>query len=388
VGGACSACACSAAHAWASGAGALPSLQPCPPRTRRAHAPPQFDPRPLAEINAERDAHRTPEDLAARALRDEGQSVYGDQPIELDPYDDADAWTPPFAVAPGQPLPSVAEVRAAQEARAAQRHEQLLSGPHARDEPLPELSSDELLYGRLLGNDLYKGGVKAALARRARQAQGSAGGGAATQAVASLTANAAAGAAAGAAALLDIAAEEAAAAAGGGDSSSSSSGGRAAGGRTRLGGGGGSGGGGDDGIGGVAAADSIIAAEERWPWPTEAEVAAEAAERRAAPRIWVLIGGDGPARQQALRSGANVVAKLQRCCDLQVRRGWRRRVLCAARGLALGQEGGLCAHASCTPSCTRAQPPPPPPRVRHQHAANVRLSGRRLPAAAAGRGPG
>jgi hypothetical protein len=34
--------------------------------------------------------------------------------------------------------------------------------------------------------------------------------------------------------------------------------------------------------------------------------------------VWVLVGGDGPQRQQAFRSGANVAAKLARCCDIQV----------------------------------------------------------------------
>jgi hypothetical protein len=56
----------------------------------------------------------------------------------------------------------------------------------------------------------------------------------------------------------------------------------------------------------------------RWPWPSEAEVAVEAALRRPAPRVWVLVGGDGSQRQRAFRSGANVAAKLARCCDIQV----------------------------------------------------------------------
>jgi hypothetical protein len=47
-------------------------------------------------------------------------------------------------------------------------------------------------------------------------------------------------------------------------------------------------------------------------------VAAEAAVRRPAPRVWVLVGGDGSQRQRAFRSGANVAAKLARCCDIQV----------------------------------------------------------------------
>jgi hypothetical protein len=34
--------------------------------------------------------------------------------------------------------------------------------------------------------------------------------------------------------------------------------------------------------------------------------------------VWVLVGGDGSQRQRAFRSGANVAAKLARCCDIQV----------------------------------------------------------------------
>lgn len=46
----------------------------------------QFDSRSQCEINAERDALRAPEDLAARDMRDEGLPHYGDQPIRYDRY--------------------------------------------------------------------------------------------------------------------------------------------------------------------------------------------------------------------------------------------------------------------------------------------------------------
>ncbi len=52
----------------------------------------QFDPRPLEEVHAERDALRSPEDLAARDMRDEGRFSYGNQPIR---YDRWDAGAPP-----------------------------------------------------------------------------------------------------------------------------------------------------------------------------------------------------------------------------------------------------------------------------------------------------
>jgi hypothetical protein len=278
--------------------------------------------------------------------------VYGDQPIEYDPFDAGADWVPPYAASSGpsrQRVPSSAEVRAAAEARAASRHAALLDGPLANEESgarlLPGVTEEEVLYGRILGYDLYRGGVKETLARRAEAAQDSAGGGAASQAAASLTGNAAAGAAAGEALVLaqaagevsEAAAAAAAAAAGaaGGDSSfalaglSSSSGG-----------------------GGVG---SVVAAQQRWPWPTEAEVAAEAAARRAAPRVWVLLGGDGPGRQAALRSGANMVAKLQRCCDLQVRAGCARSCVRCMR---------------CSQCWASGQPWTSPPTHSHNHPAH------------------
>lgn len=72
----------------------------------------QFDPRTQEEIHAERDAGRSEEDLAARAMRDEGLFTYGNQPIKYDRWDDGDDWIPPAfiveeAVAEGKPYPSV-----------------------------------------------------------------------------------------------------------------------------------------------------------------------------------------------------------------------------------------------------------------------------------------
>lgn len=40
--------------------------------------------------------------------------------------------------------------------------------------------------------------------------------------------------------------------------------------------------------------------------------------RRPLPRVWVLMGGDGPGRQAALATGVNVVTKLKRYSDIQV----------------------------------------------------------------------
>lgn len=208
-------------------------------------------------------------------MRDEALPIYGDQPIHYDRYEaDPNSWEPPFAAAAaaGQPVPSIEALRAEVAARLAARQEELAA---AESDPLPEASEDEVMYTRLLEGSFYAGGVKEAMRNRAEQATETAGGGgAATMAAAALTANVDAAEAAGEAALM---------AAGDGHGSG----------------------------GWRAAAD-------RWPWPTAEEVLDEAAERRAAQRVWVLMGGDGPARQQALRSGANIWAKLQRCCDLQV----------------------------------------------------------------------
>lgn len=237
----------------------------------------QFDERPLAEINAERDAQRTAEDLAARQMRDEALPVYGDQPIHYDRYEaDPDSWQPPFAAAAaaGQPVPSIEQLREEVAARLAARQAEL---EQEDSDLLPAASEDEVMYTRLLEGSFYGDGVKESIRKRAEQAQETAGGGgAATMAAAALSANVDAAAAAG-----EAAAATAAAA-------------------------------GDSGSGGWKGA------ADRWPWPTAEEVLDEAGERRAAQRVWVLMGGDGPARQQALRSGANIVAKLQRCCDLQV----------------------------------------------------------------------
>jgi hypothetical protein len=247
----------------------------------------QFDTRTLQEIHAEHDAHRTDEDLAARQMRDEELPVYGDQPIKYDRYDPMEDWEPPFAAAAaaGQPIPSIEQLRQQVAERMAARAEELGEG---KQDQLPGATEDEVMYGRLLEGSLYEGGVKETLKRRAEMAQETAGGGgAATMAASALSANVEAAEAAGEAAALSDAA--------------------AGGSLAALLGSGGSG-------------DSLRATAERWPWPTAEEVLDEAAERRAAQRVWVLMGGDGPGRQQALRSGANVWAKLQRCCDLQVGR--------------------------------------------------------------------
>lgn len=219
-------------------------------------------------------------------------------------------WEPPFAAAAaaGRPIPSVEQLRQEAAARVTARDQELLAGDQ---DPLPPASGDEVMIGRLLEGSFYEGGVKDTLKRRAQQAAETAGGGgAATLAAAAMTANVEAAEVAGEAALLaaDAGAAAAAAVAGPGDGGSSS--GSSAGMLSLL--GGGSGGGG---------ADSLREAADRWPWPTVEEVLDEASVRRAAQRVWVLMGGDGPGRQQALRSGANIWAKLQRCCDLQVGEG-------------------------------------------------------------------
>jgi hypothetical protein len=218
-------------------------------------------------------------------------------------------WEPPFAAAAaaGRPIPSIEQLRQEAGDRAEANTQELLTGDQ---DPLPPVSGDEVMMGRLLEGSFYEeGGVKDTLRSRAQQASETAGGGgAATLAAAALTANVEAAEVAGEAAALaaDAAAVAAAAAAGDGSSSGSSGSSAAAGVLSLLGRGGGSGG------------DSLREAADRWPWPTVEEVLDEASVRRAAQRVWVLMGGDGPGRQQALRSGANIWAKLQRCCDLQV----------------------------------------------------------------------
>lgn len=251
----------------------------------------QFDTRTAEEIHAERDAQRTAEDLAARQMRDEQLPFYGDQPIKYDRYDPYLDWEPPFAAAAeaGQPIPSIEQLRQEVAERLAARERELLEAELIPEDRMPDVTSDEVMYGRLLEGEFYQEGVKETLRRRAEQAKETAGGGgAATMAAAALTANVEAAEAAGeAAAFAEDAADSSSGAVSGALLDSSSSGG-------------------------------LIAAADRWPWPTVQEVLDEAAERRAAQRVWVLMGGDGPGRQQSLRSGANIVAKLQRCCDLQV----------------------------------------------------------------------
>lgn len=208
-------------------------------------------------------------------------------------------WEPPFAAAAaaGRPIPSVEQLRQEAAARVAARDQELLTGDQ---DPLPPASGDEVMIGRLLEGSFYEGGVKATIKARAQQAsQTAGGGGAATLAAAAMTANVEAAEVAGEAAALAADAAAAAAAAGDGSSSGSSAG------VLSL-------------LGSGGDADSLREAADRWPWPTVEEVLDEASVRRAAQRVWVLMGGDGPGRQQALRSGANIWAKLQRCCDLQV----------------------------------------------------------------------
>lgn len=53
------------------------------------------------------------------------------------------------------------------------------------------------------------------------------------------------------------------------------------------------------------------------PGPAALEAAVATALTRR-PRVWVLMGGEGPERHASLASGANVVAKLRRYPDLQV----------------------------------------------------------------------
>ncbi|WIA08499.1 hypothetical protein OEZ85_007934 [Tetradesmus obliquus] len=225
---------------------------------------PEFDSRTQEEIAAERDAGRPEEDLAARAMRDEDMFHYGNQPIRYDRWDTGDSWVPPAieAAGEGKLFPDVRELQAREDAKRQAKRDALLDRQYSEEDRLPEATEDEVLMGRILGHDRYKGGVTATLQRRERQGGDP-----------SLSSAAAAAAAAGGPGS-DAAA--AAAAAAGGDEF------------------------------------------ERWPWPSEAEVVAEAALRRPAPRVWVLVGGDGPQRQRAFRSGANVAAKLARCCDIQV----------------------------------------------------------------------
>lgn len=252
-------------------------------------------------------------------MRDENIPVYGDQPIKYDRYDPMLDWEPPFVAAAeaGQPVPSIEQLRQEVSERLKAREQELAEG---EQDLLPVASEDEVMYGRLLEGSFYEGGVKETLKRRAEQAQETAGGGgAATMAAAALTANVEAAEMAGeAAALADAAAAGSSTAA----LLASSSG-----------------------------SDSLRATADRWPWPSAEEVLDEAAERRAAQRVWVLMGGDGPGRQQALRSGANIVAKLQRCCDLQVR----------------GPGACGCYHAGVRPACWGS-------RMKLQHLRSLWLS--------------
>eukprot|EP00775_Hariotina_reticulata_P002565 gene2565-2867_t len=226
----------------------------------------EFDARSLEEIHAERDALRTPEDLAARDLRDEGLYTYGDQPISYDRWDSGDDWVPPGivqaeAAAAGLPVPSVAELQQQELDRQAVRQEELQTRQYSPEDKLPDVTDDEVYMGRMLGLDRYKGGVEDTIKRRLAEKGKAAAAAAAAGAVSTALA----------------------------------------------------------GPGSQAADDAEEAlVDSHWPWPSDQELLTEVAARRGASRVWVLMGGDGLGRQESLRSGANIWAKLQRCCDLQV----------------------------------------------------------------------
>ncbi|KAF8072596.1 hypothetical protein HT031_000256 [Scenedesmus sp. PABB004] len=240
---------------------------------------PEFDGRSQAEVHAERDAGRAEEDLAARALRDEGLTYIAAQPIRYNRFDSGEDWVPPAiaaaaAAAEGRPVPSVRELQAQLDADAEAAAAALRERAYAPEDRLPDVSEDDILTGRLLGHDRYAGGVREALARKAKGA----GDGAAAAA--------------------------AAAAARGGDGEPPRAGrpSKAA------------------PLAAAAPGDvaALAASLGSWPWPEEREVLDAAASRRPAPRVWVVTGGDGQGRQAAFRSGANIAAKLARCADLQV----------------------------------------------------------------------
>lgn len=135
---------------------------------------------------------------------------------------------------------------------------------------MPDVSDDEVLYYRLLGQDRYKGGVQAAL-QQSRDWQ--------KESRMQIAVSA------------QQAAEEAVRS--GGETTSPPS---------------------------AAPQGSVsgTAPPDHWPYPSERELAAEVESRLAAPRVWVLMGGDGQDRQRCFRNGAHIVAKLSRCQDLQV----------------------------------------------------------------------
>lgn len=158
----------------------------------------QFDTRTQDEINAERDAGRTEEDLAARTMRDEGLFMYGNQPIKYDRWDDGDDWVPPAftiaeAVAEGKPYPSMKQLQEQVEQQQQAKRQELLDRAYSPDEKLPEVTEDEVLVGRMVGHDRYRGGVIETLQRRANEQGGDAGSIAAAAAVAAASEAAATG---------------------------------------------------------------------------------------------------------------------------------------------------------------------------------------------------
>lgn len=190
-------------------------------------------------------------------------------------YDSGDDWVPPAivaaqAAAEGKPIPSIADFQREESERQELARQQMLNGPYSEADRLPQVSEDEVLYYRLLGPDRYKGGVQAAL-QQSREWQKD------SRTQIALSAQ--------------KAAEEAV--------------------QT-----------GAEVVRPPAAAPQHVLGgtvqQDNWPYPSEKELADEIVGRQAAPRVWVLMGGDGLDRQRCFRNGANIVAKLQRCQDLQV----------------------------------------------------------------------
>lgn len=175
------------------------------------------------------------------------------------------------AAAEGKPIPSSADIQQEELAKQEQRRQQILNGTSSEADRLPDVTEDELIYYRLLGPDRYKGGVQPAL-QEARDWQKES----RTQ--------------------IAVAAQQAAVEAV----------------ESGI----------DDARTPAAAPRGVLGGtmpQDTWPYPSEKELLVEAESRLAAPRIFVLMGGDGLDRQRCFRNGANIVSKLQRCQDLQVR---------------------------------------------------------------------
>lgn len=190
-------------------------------------------------------------------------------------YDTGDDWVPPAivaaeAAAAGEPRPSIADFQQEEAEKLEQSRQQLLNGSYSDADRLPDVTDDEVLYYRLIGQDRYKGGIQASL-QQSRDWQKES----RTQ--------------------IAVAAQKAA-------EEALQSGGKITGPLTAA----------------PQGPVSGTAPEDHWPYPSERELEAEVESRLAAPRVWVLMGGDGQDRQRCFRNGANIVAKLQRCQDLQV----------------------------------------------------------------------